>query len=559
VADARIKFIVELIDKFSGKSKKITSELEKTEKAAEGADKELSGLEKAFVAAGTAAATYLVVNSVKAVIALNDLRLESDRADRALMAFTGGSEEAAAALDAVVTAGDGAISKLTAAQNAARLFSMGLAETSDEAGKLTEMAITLGAAMGKGPQDAFEEFTLLLANQSIQRLDTFGISAGQVRERIKELQQETEGLSRTQAFNIAVMEQGQVSLDALAESGFEAATETDRLKASWEDLKLAYSDSADIEDTIGFLDELISKQAEGVEAANALSVAVDAGAISFVQSRKMLQELSRGTITYAELIEEVALLEAQATENNVGGHRRRRQSLEDSLSIQETYNMSLREEIDLLGGVNANLTDNIEKMQEQIEWIEAGGLELQRQAEETWNNYLDGVTTATEAQKELNAIATEAMMKMGEFDLLSFDEVADSIRKDLGVNLWEARRLATDILGTLNEIDGLKASATVTITTSGSAAAAAAGGTTGGGFGGLSTPGLQQAGRTMIMPPTATNDTGLVRAGAGEQVQVTSKSSTFAAALREGLGREMEAETMGKVIAKELINSGVFG
>jgi hypothetical protein len=559
VADARIKFIVELIDKFSGKSKKITSELEKTEQAAEKADKELSGLEKAFVAAGTAAATYLVVNSVKAVVALNDLRLESDRADRALMAFTGGSEEAAAALDAVVTAGDGAISKLTAAQNAARLFSMGLAETSDEAGKLTEMAITLGAAMGKGPQDAFEEFTLLLANQSIQRLDTFGISAGQVRERIKELQQETEGLSRTQAFNIAVMEQGQVSLDALAESGFEAAAETDRLKASWEDLKLAYSDSADIEDTIGFLDELISKQTEGVEAANALSAAVDAGAISFVQSRKMLQDLSRGTITYAELIEEVALLEAQATENNVGGHRRRRQALENSLSVQETYNMSLREEIDLLGGVNTNLTDNIEKMQEQIEWIEAGGLELQRQAEETWNNYLDGVTTATEAQNELNAIATETMMKMGEFDLLSFDEVADRIAEDLGVPLWEARRLASDILGTLTAIDGFKAEASVTITTSGAAAAASAGGTTGGGFGGLATPGLQQAGRTIMMPPTATNDTGLVRAGAGERVTVDSKSSTFAAALREGLGREMEAETMGKVIAKELINSGVFG
>lgn len=99
--------------------------------------------------------------------------------------------------------------------SANRFMSMGLAKTAEEAEKLATIAVTLGGAMGKGPTAAMEEFALMLANQSIPRLDTFGISAGQVRARIEELQAATPGLSRETAFLNAVMEQAAISMEKI--------------------------------------------------------------------------------------------------------------------------------------------------------------------------------------------------------------------------------------------------------------------------------------------------------------------------------------------------------
>jgi len=65
---------------------------------------------------------------------------------------------------------------LMAAAN--KLMNMGLADSEEKAAKLANMATTLGIAMGKDAKGAMEEFTLMLANQSIPRLDTFGISSG---------------------------------------------------------------------------------------------------------------------------------------------------------------------------------------------------------------------------------------------------------------------------------------------------------------------------------------------------------------------------------------------
>jgi len=111
------------------------------------------------------------------------------------------------------TAGMVADTELMASAN--RFLSMGLATTGDEASKLAEIAVTLGGAMGKNATAAMEEFALLLSNQSIPRLDTFGISAGKVRERIKELQDANENMSRETAFMTAVMEEAAISMDKL--------------------------------------------------------------------------------------------------------------------------------------------------------------------------------------------------------------------------------------------------------------------------------------------------------------------------------------------------------
>jgi len=113
-----------------------------------------------------------------------------------------------------------------------KLVAMGLAKTSEESAKLVEMSTQLGSAMGMTATDAAEAFALMLANQSIPRLDNFGISSGVVRDRIEELMAATAGLTREQAFMQAVMEQGALTMEKVGEQGDTAAGAMARYEAA---------------------------------------------------------------------------------------------------------------------------------------------------------------------------------------------------------------------------------------------------------------------------------------------------------------------------------------
>ena len=167
--------------------------------------------------------------------------LNIERTNTALVAYTGSAAMAAEVTDAVSAAAGGAISKFAATQNATKLFAMGLATTSDEAAQLTKAAITLGSTMGKGPTEAFDQFSLLLANQSIPRLDTFGISASQVRIRMADLADEFPELDRQARFTTATLDIANEKLAALDAEGFNAASSIDVLKARATDAKDAFA------------------------------------------------------------------------------------------------------------------------------------------------------------------------------------------------------------------------------------------------------------------------------------------------------------------------------
>lgn len=79
-----------------------------------------------------------------------------------------------------------------------KFLAIGLADTSEEAGELAGMATKLGVAMGVDARSAMENFTLLLANQSILRLDQMGLSSANVRARMAELTGGTEEAEKQQ-------------------------------------------------------------------------------------------------------------------------------------------------------------------------------------------------------------------------------------------------------------------------------------------------------------------------------------------------------------------------
>lgn len=118
-----------------------------------------------------------------------------------------------------------------------KLVAMGLAETSEESAKLVEMSTQLGSAMGMNATDSAEAFALMLANQSIPRLDNFGISSGVVRDRILELMEANQGMTRETAFMTATMEEGAKTMEKVGEQGEGAAANMARLEANVANLK----------------------------------------------------------------------------------------------------------------------------------------------------------------------------------------------------------------------------------------------------------------------------------------------------------------------------------
>jgi hypothetical protein len=92
--------------------------------------------------------------------------------------------------------------------------------------------------MGKDVQGAFEEFSLLLANESILRLDTYGISGAAVREEMARLAAVFPEMDRSARFTNATMTIAAEKMGKLDKAGFQAVSSIDRLGAGIENLKI---------------------------------------------------------------------------------------------------------------------------------------------------------------------------------------------------------------------------------------------------------------------------------------------------------------------------------
>jgi len=149
------------------------------------------------------------------------------------------NENADVTMQKLITATDGMVSKQTLLASTNKLISMGLADTGDKAAELTEMAVTLASAMGEDAASGLENFALMLANQSIPRLDTFGISSGKVRDRINELMEADKNLTREQAFMTAVMEQGEIAMGKVGDQTGGTAAEMARFQASLDNFRVS--------------------------------------------------------------------------------------------------------------------------------------------------------------------------------------------------------------------------------------------------------------------------------------------------------------------------------
>lgn len=299
--------------------------------AAAGFDRLAGGIQSLVTA-------YAGMQGVRAIASLAETGAQARRAEAAFTAFSGGVKEATANLRAMREASGGALSEMQAQQQASRLLSMGLAQNANDLERITRIAVNLGTAMGRDVNTSLEEFALLLANQSILRLDTFGISGAQVRERIEELQSSMAGLDRQTAFVMATMEIGEQRLAELEAAGYDAVSGMDALKAALNDV------AVEAATTFG---PAIDAAAE--KAANFITQGLEQG-----QAQKARVEALRETAEVLEQLgraEEAAALRQAAIMPGGGGRAGLRpevieaqaQATLEAANAQDIYNAILNE------------------------------------------------------------------------------------------------------------------------------------------------------------------------------------------------------------------------
>jgi len=246
----------------------------------------------------------------KIAIGMDDARQKAANMRRELTAYAGSAAAAEAATQALIRATDGGLSRMDATAQASRLLSMGLADTATEAGQLARMAVMLGDKT-MSVQQRMESFNAMLANQSIERLDTFGISSGRARQRIEELQAAMPGLSREQAFVNTVLEIGAEKLRAVEAEGVTAATSMEKLGAAVADLRAAAADKIHVQIVV----DTITKGVQGItEAINGPGAqeAYDIAARSLAQAEQYLADVTarKTAVAYADY--QQTLADAQA-------------------------------------------------------------------------------------------------------------------------------------------------------------------------------------------------------------------------------------------------------
>ena len=132
-------------------------------------------------------------------------------------------------LESLRTATRGIVDDTSLMSGANQLMQMGLANNEAELQRLMNMAVSLKKPY-EDAGEAINNFSLMLANQSVQRLDSFGISSAAVRARIDELLASGQALNREEAFKMAVMEEGATAINRMGDSIAQNATAMDRWK-----------------------------------------------------------------------------------------------------------------------------------------------------------------------------------------------------------------------------------------------------------------------------------------------------------------------------------------
>ncbi len=206
-----------------------------------------------MVAGGIAAAQQLASITLE----LNKLGAVTTQTQNVFEALSGELKDSSSLLNNLRKATKGVVTDTALMQGANQLMRMGLADNAQEIEQLIDMAVKL-----KQPTDtaseAVDNFAMMLANQSVERLDSFGISSAKVRAEMELLLETGQALNREEAFKMAVLDLGADAVANLGSAVDESATEVAKLETRWQNFldTIGQDVNTNIEITAKFINDV---------------------------------------------------------------------------------------------------------------------------------------------------------------------------------------------------------------------------------------------------------------------------------------------------------------
>lgn len=231
----RISIVIEGQDNASDDIRRVQQNMQGLENTGRKTGSSMGGLTKMLGVTGMAGAAVAAGAALVGVAnELNTVGTSVNATRKIFQQLTGDVEESYKLLDSLKSVTNGVVSEMDLMTGANQFMRMGLAENAQEVQSLIDMAVKL-----KNPTqtagEAINDFALMLANQSVERLDSFGISSAKVRAEMELLLETGQALNREEAFKFATFSEGAEAITRLGDAVTATDTAVNRAKAGMED------------------------------------------------------------------------------------------------------------------------------------------------------------------------------------------------------------------------------------------------------------------------------------------------------------------------------------
>lgn len=228
MADERLRIVIEALNRSKGELQALQDDLDGVEVGAEKASPALDGMKHALVGAISVAALKRLG---EAAYDLGVLGAEAERVEVSFERLAGGGVIADTMLEDLKEATNGTRSEMELMQGATNLMALGFGDTAAELGQITRNVEALGGRFG----GTMQIFQLMMSNNSLARIDSFGIGVEEATERIEAFKEA--GMGDGEAFDTAILELMNEKYEELGGTIEDNVTNIDRSKAAWQDLR----------------------------------------------------------------------------------------------------------------------------------------------------------------------------------------------------------------------------------------------------------------------------------------------------------------------------------
>jgi len=466
VATSKIQFILEVDDKGNAKLRKFEQGLKDTDKTA----KQTSGsMKEGFLAVGVAlgAMTVAALAAKKAF----DFSAEGAQILRLEQAGDSLALRYGQNMDAIVRAiqrgSGGTITGQNAILQANKALLLGVAQTPAEFEKLAASSLALGRAMGRGAGEAIDDITTGIGRMSPLILDNLGIttqggrvydiyaqSIGKATDELTDAEKKQALLNTTFASAAPLLdEQGNLTADL--------ATDYERLNAQ---LKDYLANQAKIAAQSGLARAFVTGTADRAQAVNMLAEAQERSLISEEEALEMLRRINisnaNSSIITAELTMRTREYEQAISSAWTPAVVRQMELAAEGMEPFRAKLADIREEFggvrlaagSLFDAIDPSFARRLEDALGQLEFREAGGVDLQRLSEQVLSAVDTMRISPEQGQELLEGLFVASQDLEVELGNITAAEAAKNISDTLNVSLTEARDLlqnADDILTTL--------------------------------------------------------------------------------------------------------------